>query len=380
LLRGLGHEVRLIVGSGTSGSTSDVVVEPLLDPTHPAMRGVPAHGRGNVRLAEHPLVGVLQRRLSAALQGCCQCWVHNVFTLDLHPVLRLALLRLVEARKDVGWAAWCHDLSATSAYRADQPAPGLEEWTALGLSCATISSTRKHELSVVLGLEPDEIAVIPPPIDALGWLDIGAEARAVAEAEGLVDAEPIALVPSKVLPHKNLEMAIQVAVQLRGIAPSPRLVITAAESPHEPDASSTLGVRLRKCAAEADVAGVVVFAPDVLGGTLTSRGVRDLMCLADVVWIPSTEEGYGLPVREASLLRVPVLCSDIPAFRELQTEGVHLVPIGDSPESIASRLQSFARRPESRGRRNAMRSTQTASRALERFVESIRVRRHDVRL
>ncbi|MBI2300477.1 MAG: glycosyltransferase, partial [Armatimonadetes bacterium] len=47
------------------------------------------------------------------------------------------------------------------------------------------------------------------------------------------------------------------------------------------------------------------------------RVLADLYALADVVLLPSSTEGFGLPLLEAGLHRVPIVCSDLPALREV---------------------------------------------------------------
>jgi glycosyltransferase involved in cell wall biosynthesis len=51
------------------------------------------------------------------------------------------------------------------------------------------------------------------------------------------------------------------------------------------------------------------------------------------VLAPSTTEGFGLPVVEALLAGAPVVCSDIPAFRELGGEHCRYVPLDNQAEA-----------------------------------------------
>jgi glycosyltransferase involved in cell wall biosynthesis len=44
---------------------------------------------------------------------------------------------------------------------------------------------------------------------------------------------------------------------------------------------------------------------------------------------PSSIEGFGLPIAEALLAGCPVVCSDIPAFREIGRDAVRYVPFGE---------------------------------------------------
>jgi glycosyltransferase involved in cell wall biosynthesis len=74
------------------------------------------------------------------------------------------------------------------------------------------------------------------------------------------------------------------------------------------------------------------------------------MSLADLVYLPSAEEGYGAPINEAIALRVPLLCSDIPAFRyaaedyatytdpaDIATTAEHMVTIARSAAAVRRR-------------------------------------------
>ena len=53
---------------------------------------------------------------------------------------------------------------------------------------------------------------------------------------------------------------------------------------------------------------------------LPDRRVAALLAGARALLFPSFAEGYGLPVAEALALGVPVLCSDLPALREVGGE------------------------------------------------------------
>lgn len=60
---------------------------------------------------------------------------------------------------------------------------------------------------------------------------------------------------------------------------------------------------------------------------------------------PSSVEGFGLPVAEAMLAGAQVICSDIPAFREVGGEACHYVPWTDDPVDTYVRTIRDALKP-----------------------------------
>jgi glycosyltransferase involved in cell wall biosynthesis len=100
---------------------------------------------------------------------------------------------------------------------------------------------------------------------------------------------------------------------------------------------------------------------------------------ANCMIAPSTYEGFCLPVIESQALGNPVVCSDIPVFREVAGEGAMFFDPYD-PEAIADCLGSIMRDADLRerlaaaGRRNAMRFSwsRAAAEAETLFVHIIK--------
>lgn len=85
-------------------------------------------------------------------------------------------------------------------------------------------------------------------------------------------------------------------------------------------------------------------ADPILGGRLiefldpTDEALRSLYAGAKAFVFPSYAEGFGLPPLEAMASGVPVVCSDIPVFREVYRDAVRYVD-PYRPESIAEGIR-----------------------------------------
>jgi glycosyltransferase involved in cell wall biosynthesis len=59
--------------------------------------------------------------------------------------------------------------------------------------------------------------------------------------------------------------------------------------------------------------------------------------LADALFFPSLEEGFGIPILEAGLTRLPVFCADIPPLHSTgQGDVSYFDPVHDPPDQIAA--------------------------------------------
>jgi glycosyltransferase involved in cell wall biosynthesis len=70
--------------------------------------------------------------------------------------------------------------------------------------------------------------------------------------------------------------------------------------------------------------------------------VAELFRISDVLLMPSHREGFGLPLLEAGLIGIPVVCTNVPAAQEIGGEDVLRFDANDSPESIADLIQAWA--------------------------------------
>jgi glycosyltransferase involved in cell wall biosynthesis len=153
----------------------------------------------------------------------------------------------------------------------------------------------------------------------------------------LLTAFPLMLLPVRITPRKNIELALHVLARLRKNHPGAMLVVTGPPGPHNPGNQSYLN-RLLALRQDLGLAGAAHFLTELQEGFLPDETVRDFYRLADLLFLPSLEEGFGIPILEAGLAGVPVFCADIPPLRELGAPFVDLFSPDAEPGAVAVRI------------------------------------------
>jgi glycosyltransferase involved in cell wall biosynthesis len=173
----------------------------------------------------------------------------------------------------------------------------------------------------LVGVDPGRIDVVPL---GLGARPVAPLSRDEAIARLGLDGRPYVFAPSLALPHKNLDRLVEALAQ---IPPErrPQLVLTAGGD------DGSLRRRADQLGAGGDVRIV-----GWLDAPLLEAAYANAACMA----FPSLVEGFGLPIMEAMLRRLPVACSDIAVLREVAGDcAVFFDPL--DPASIARTLEEL---------------------------------------
>ncbi|MCS7234971.1 MAG: glycosyltransferase family 4 protein [Armatimonadota bacterium] len=331
-LKDAGYPVRVVAGRGRHAE-----VLPLLYGRHPEVqRAHEAAMRGDLapvwRLAER-----IASELAARLEGCV-CLAHNVFTTAKNLPLLAALHRLLDDGARCRWVAWTHDVVWDNPSElARVPAPLREFLRARPeVTYVATSEAVRRSLAGHLGLDGAGVEVIPPGVSFEGLGLVGPQARRVVREVRWQDRYPVLLVPVRVTRRKNLELAVRVAACLRGRGLDPLVVVTGPLGAHT-SANARYLEELQQLRDRLGVRDHVVFLTE-RGLRCSPRTVGELYLLCDAVLVPSVLEGFGLPVAEAGLLRVPVFCSRIPTAVEVAGPLASFFDLEESPESVAERI------------------------------------------
>lgn len=342
LMAAAGHDVRILAGRGEArGLPVPFVHLPLADSRHPRVEALKAEldaGRQPDDL--EGLTADLERSLAQALSGVDLVMAHNVCSLHKNLALTAALQRLHRTGVVRRLILWHHDLAWTTPRYRSELHPGYP-WDLLrtdwGAEHVVISDARRGELSELLHVPPEKIRLVPNGIDASRLLKLEAVSRDLIHRLRLDQADPILLLPVRLTPRKNIELALQVLAEIRRAFPQAALVVSGPPGPHNP-ANAAYFERLLALRRELGIEQAAHFLAEVHEGYLPDEVIADLYQMADALLLPSREEGFGLPLLEAAFHRVPVFCADIPTLRELGRDQVTYFGLEDPPAAIARRV------------------------------------------
>jgi glycosyltransferase involved in cell wall biosynthesis len=334
MLLNAGHEVKVLTGTGIdTGEGCQFVLVPQLAPDFELNKAVSAvlqRGQSDQNFSQYR--SLLVETLGAAMAGVDVTFVHNIFTVHNNLACTIALHDLAPKHQMI---AWTHDLTAANSDVAlpnpTQPPWNLMRTAAKNVSYVAASDTRAAEITKQLkpAYPP---RVIPNMVDPVRLFGVTPEVRSSILSLEIPWRDFVFLLPARVMVRKNIDFAIEVVKKIREMDRNPLLLITGAKVSDSP-ASEHYGTFLRQSMPK-DLTGHVHFLSDYF--LVQDDTLRDLYLLSDCLLFPSRQEGFGLPVLEAALHRLPVWCGDIPAYRALAGTGSFLLnDLAKLPDAIA---------------------------------------------
>jgi glycosyltransferase involved in cell wall biosynthesis len=292
-----------------------------------------------------PMVKKLQAALQPLLVDLDYLIVHNVFTKHFNLPLTAALHRLIGLQSSPRMIAWCHDLTWTSPHSRRKVHPGYP-WDLLRtyrqeVTYVVISQSRRDELAGLFACDPDTIHLIYNGVNPQQLLGISQEGMALIERLGMLEAGLAILMPVRITQAKNVEYALRVAASLKAQHRHPLLVQTGPPDPHDPQNMEyfhSLKTLRRELGVEDAMRFVYESGPQAdQPYRIDEDVVGDLYRLSDAVFMPSHREGFGMPVLEAGLAGLPVICTRFPAAQEIGSQLI--VPFSsDQPPEATARL------------------------------------------
>lgn len=287
-------------------------------------------------------------KIKHSLQGVGVCIIHNVMTMHFNLALTSVLDEIIdELHHKVKFYLWCHDATLLnpdySLIAPEQYPFCLLKKFNKNTQYIAISKWRKKELCQLFNISSDLIKVIPNGISIKSFLRISDSVWKIACKKKLFDDELVMLFPSRIVKRKNYELAIRITKELVVLGKKCKLLITAPPDPYNPSAKKYYQYLL--CLVEKmELKNQVIFLSELMDAYGVGVGyheLQDLYKICHLLLITSSQEGFGIPLLEAAVTKLPIACSDIPSLSDIAGEEVLFFKLDDQPCDIAKRIIKF---------------------------------------
>ncbi|HEX8311392.1 MAG TPA: glycosyltransferase family 4 protein [Chthoniobacteraceae bacterium] len=248
--------------------------------------------------------------------------VHNVLTTPFDLELTAAIIETAIALPQVRFLCWVHDLIGV---------PERELLLARqAFSYITVSEHRREQTERLTGFTS---RVVPNGLDPTEFLGLSATVSDFVRTEGVLEREIVLLHPARIVARKNIEFALHVVAALKSAGRDVCYLLTGADDPHTAGGKAHAH-SLRALQRQLGLEHEAHFLGDRFA--VTKQDVISLFTTADALFFPSREEGFGLPVLEAALHRLPIFCPDLAPMNSLPAHLQHTFTVGADPESVAT--------------------------------------------
>jgi glycosyltransferase involved in cell wall biosynthesis len=256
----------------------------------------------------------LFKYLNAALSDSDVVLMHNVGTMPFAVELTATLRELAARIPHAKWICWVHDLAcANTAYMPFATAEihclmttRCEHWEYVAVSEFRSNQVRAHLgvdcMRVPNGISPAEILQLQPNVESF------------ANMHEIWDSDLVLFHPARMVARKGIQTGVQVTKELRDLGVAAKYLLTAARDPHHKP-SLEYESEIRALADGLDLAGQFIFVSDFL--EVGPIELQNLYLLADALFFPSLQEGFGLPILEAAMFGTPAVCADIDPLNTL---------------------------------------------------------------
>ncbi len=345
-----GYPVTVVAGRGEGDALppeATFISLPKIDSQHKEIAQITAQlAQGTVPDAFDALTEELTETLDQTLSRFDNVIVHNIFTKRFNLPLTAALHRLLDEGAISNCIAWCHDFGWTSEHSRPNLHLGYP-WDLLRtyreeVTYVVVSRQRQRTLAGLFDQPAEKIHVIHNGVDPALLLGLTDEGYALIRRLELLASDVILLMPVRVTQAKNIEYALEVVAALKAHDLQPKLILTGPPDPHDEQSMAyfrELQALRREMDVEDEMRFVFESGPDPDEPFLIEMPVvADLFRISDVMFMPSHREGFGMPVLETGLVGTPVVCTEVPAAREIGGEDVTLIDVNDDPAAVAEQI------------------------------------------
>ncbi|CAN5369079.1 glycosyltransferase family 4 protein [soil metagenome] len=379
-----GHQVKVVCGAGARREHRDVgvVVIPELSAGSEACATSQRvlHQPGGEHLPEFAgLKGWLKERFLAELADADIVFVHNLFVMHFNLAATAALWEVAdELGGQVRMVSWVHDIAAINPDYTF-PDPEAYPWNLLRrappapVEVVVISAKRQRQYAALTGLPTSATPVVPNGVEFLRLLTLTDHMSSLVRRFGLLYRDVVLVHPARILRRKNVEFGIRVLAELKALGLQCTYLITGAPDPHNAE-SLEYGNALRALIHQLGVSEQFLFVSEHF--PVADADLNGLYQVADVLFLPSRQEGFGLPLLEAAIFRIPAFCPRIEPMRSILNHNVTLFELEDPPGEVAIRIMEvLGRSPGFLSRKEVMRKY-SWDRLFDQMIEPMFLPRH----
>jgi len=269
----------------------------------------------------------------------------------LHKNLPLtAALRVISDQFGTKIISWSHDFAWRDQLYASDIHPGYpwnllnEQWE--GVKYVVVSGHRRSMLAELLKIPESQIEVVSPGVDIPHFFRLTKVTELISKKVDLFNYDPLILLPARITRRKNIQFALRVISELKVEKPSACLLITGPPGPHNPKNIAYLE-KLQNLVKDLQISSNVIFLY-ALGNEdepliINDQTIADFYQIADILLFPSLREGFGIPILEAGITRMPVFASNIPPFIESSGGNINLFDPKGKPRLVVNAIIKYLR-------------------------------------
>jgi glycosyltransferase involved in cell wall biosynthesis len=278
--------------------------------------------------------------------------IHNLLTMHFNMPLTTALVKIIKEVKNKKFISWTHDLtfkdiSYKEKYKYRYKFPYSILRTKLkNVKYVAISKFRQEQLAELLEVPLNSIEVVSNGINLKKFLGLKMTTVKILKECDILDSDLIMLYPVRLTRPKNIELAIKITSAINKSGINTILVITGSPDIHNVESFGYYEF-LKKLAKRLHIDKKIIFLYDYgekNNEPLPFYVVSNFYSLCDMLIFPSKQEGFGLPMLEAGISRMPIACSNIPPFEEIGNDLVCLFDLKDPPEKIAKQIIKYLKK------------------------------------
>ena len=338
-----GNGVKIVVGRGESDRPGIAVAEiPELLPGDPRNEAAQAEvADGEPGEAFDSLKEEFKAKFAAELAGCDVVFVHNMMTMHFNLAATAALAEpAAEGLGETRFVSWVHDLAAIDTHYALAPKLRRYPWTLLtqppeNFEHAIISAARQAQFCELMGVGTEFCPIVPNGVRYIRLLRLTDDVRKLCRRYGILYKDIVMLQPTRILRRKNIELGIRVLAELKRMGHKTMFLVTGAPDPHNAEARR-YGEELKALVEGLGVTNEFHFVSETF--KVSDDDLLGLYNAADLLFLPSRQEGFGLPLLEAGVFRMPVFCARVEPMQSIVKHNVNLFRLDKDPKEIASKV------------------------------------------